>query len=146
LLATLVFAGLRIGELTALRWRDVDLAGNRLTIGASKTDAGMRQIDLLPVLRDELTTYKSQAPNTCPDGFVFAIAAGAEPIQGNIRRRMLDKAVAKANEKLIEAGDVPLPERSTPGVPSRTLGARSPRAWRRARRVPARYGPRERSR
>jgi integrase len=66
LLATLVFSGLRIGELTALRWRDVDLAGNRLTIGASKTDAGMRQIDLLPVLRNELTTYKAQAPNTDP--------------------------------------------------------------------------------
>lgn len=114
LLATLVFAGLRIGELTALRWRDVDLAGNRLTIGASKTDAGMRQIDLLPVLHNELTTYKAQAPNTDPSGFVFATATGAEPIQGNIRRRVLDKAVAKANEQLIEAGDVPLPEGLTP--------------------------------
>ncbi len=47
LLATLVFAGLRIGELTALRWRDVDLAGNRITVHASKTDARVRQIDLL---------------------------------------------------------------------------------------------------
>lgn len=114
LLATLVFAGLRIGELTALRWRDVDLAGNRLTIGVSKTDAGMRQIDLLPVLRNELTAYKAQARNTCPDGFVFATATGTEPIQGNIRRRVLDKAVVGANEKLIEAGDVPLPEGLTP--------------------------------
>ncbi len=32
LLATFVFAGLRIGELTALRWRDVDLSENRLTV------------------------------------------------------------------------------------------------------------------
>src|SRR5271156_2413493 len=39
LLATLVFAGLRIGELTALQWRDIDLTDNRITVRASKTDA-----------------------------------------------------------------------------------------------------------
>jgi integrase len=66
------------------------------------------------VLREELTTYKAQAPNTCPSGFVFATATGAEPIQGNIRRRVLDKAIARANEKLIDAGDVPLPDGLTP--------------------------------
>jgi integrase len=114
LLATLVFAGLRIGELTALQWRDVDLAGNRLTVRASKTDAGMRQVDLLPTLGDELTAYKAQAPSTAPSWFVFATSTGAELIQGNIRRRVLDKAVTKANENLIEAGDVPLPEGLTP--------------------------------
>lgn len=48
LLATLVFAGLRIGELTALQWRDVDLAANRITVRASKTDAGLRQVDIPP--------------------------------------------------------------------------------------------------
>ncbi|HEY5342883.1 MAG TPA: hypothetical protein VIJ66_04405 [Solirubrobacteraceae bacterium] len=42
MLATFVFAGPRISELTALRWRDVDLAGSRITIRKSKTDAGMR--------------------------------------------------------------------------------------------------------
>lgn len=114
LLTTLVFAGLRIGELTALRWRDVDLAGNRVTVHMSKTDAGVRQIDLLPVLHNELTVYKAQAPHVTPDGFVFATAAGTELIQGNIRRRVLDKAVEKANEKLTEAGDVPLPDGLTP--------------------------------
>jgi integrase len=114
LLATLVFAGLRIGELTALQWRDVDLAGNRITVRASKTDAGMRQIDLLPVLHNELTAHKAQAPNATPDGFVFATAAGTELIQGNIRRRVLDKAIEKANEKLTETGDVPLPDGLTP--------------------------------
>ncbi len=114
LLSTLVFAGLRIGELTALQWRDVDLAGSRLTVRASKTDAGMRQVDLLPALRDELAAYKAHAASTGPSVFVFTTAAGSELIQGNIRRRVLDKAVATANEKLIEAGEVPLPEGLTP--------------------------------
>jgi integrase len=114
LLATLVFAGLRMGELTALRWRDLDLAGNRLVVRASKTDAGVRQIDLLPALRDELAAYKAQAPSTPPDGYVFATAAGTQPKQVNIRRRVFDQALAKANEKLAEAEDVPLPERLTP--------------------------------
>ncbi len=40
MLATLTFAGLRIGELCALRWRDVDLAGGWLHVGETKTDAG----------------------------------------------------------------------------------------------------------
>jgi integrase len=114
LLATLVFAGLRMGELTALRWRDLDLAANRLIVHTSKTDAGVRQIDLLPVLRDELAAYKARAPSTEPDGYVFATAAGTQPKQANIRRRVFDQALELANEKVVEAGDVPLPERLTP--------------------------------
>ncbi len=39
--ATLILAGLRIGELIALRWRDIDLASGRLTVGeARRTPAG----------------------------------------------------------------------------------------------------------
>jgi integrase len=114
LLATLVFAGLRIGELTALQWRDVDLAGNRIVVRASKTDAGLRQIDLLPALRDELAAYKAGAASTIPDEYVFATMAGTEPKPGNIRRRVLDRAVEKANETLAAADDVPLPDGLTP--------------------------------
>ena len=36
-LATLTLSGLRIGELCALRWRDVDLAAGRTAVRASKT-------------------------------------------------------------------------------------------------------------
>jgi integrase len=114
LLATLVFAGPRIGELTALQWRDVDLAGNRITVRKAKTDAGMRRIDLLPALRDELAAYKAQAPDIAPDAFVFPSAKGTKMSQENVRARVLAKAVAKASENLTKAGDVPLPEGLTP--------------------------------
>ena len=114
LLATLVFAGLRLGELTALRWRDVDLSSGRLTVRASKTDAGVRQVDLLPALHEELTRHRALAPDTSPDAFVFATAAGTEMTQGNIRLRALDKSVAMANEALGKSGAVPLPEGLTP--------------------------------
>jgi integrase len=82
-------------------------------VRASKTDAGIRQIDLLPTLRDELEAHKAHTPSTTPGGYVFATIAGTEPKQGNIRRRVLDKAV-ELNERLTEAGDVPLPEGLTP--------------------------------
>ena len=45
---------------------------------------------------------------------MFAAAAGTELAQGNVRRRVLDKAIERANEKLIEADDVPLPDGLTP--------------------------------
>ena len=114
LLATLVYAGPRIGELTALRWRDIDLAGNRITIRASKTDAGLRRIDLLPALRDELTAHKAQAPDIAPEAFVFPSSKGTEMAHGNVRIRVLRKAVDSANENLAKQADVPLPDGLTP--------------------------------
>ena len=54
LLATMILVGLRVGELTALRWRDIDLASARLNLAESKTDAGRRTVDVTPWLLDEL--------------------------------------------------------------------------------------------
>jgi hypothetical protein len=53
LIATLVYAGLRIGEATAVRWQDIDLANGRISVGDSKTEAGVRLVDILPALRDD---------------------------------------------------------------------------------------------
>ena len=59
ILAMLTFAGLRLGELIGLRWRDV--AAGKITVRSAKTDARARTIDLLPALRDELATLKASA-------------------------------------------------------------------------------------
>ncbi|MDQ6779173.1 MAG: site-specific integrase [Actinomycetota bacterium] len=123
MLATLLFAGLRLGELTALRWRDVDLAANRITVVESKTDAGaMRTVDLLPALRDGLTEYKaSQLSKRSEAGrralaneLVFPTSKDQRFGASNVRRRVLDKAVERANERLAEIDEVPLPDGLTP--------------------------------
>jgi integrase len=114
ILATLVFAGLRIGELTGLRWRDVDLAGNRIFVRESKTGAGVRTIELLPALRDELAEYKASMSVAAPDDPVFATASRRPLDVPNIHKRVFAKSVERANRNLDHAGDIPLPEGLTP--------------------------------
>jgi integrase len=114
MLATLVFAGLRIGELLDLRWRDVDLSVGRITVRASKTDAGIRQVEMLPVLRDELLALKARARRTDAADLVFGTSRGRRQNASNIRNRVLASAVKRANERLEQAGDLPLPEGLTP--------------------------------
>jgi integrase len=110
LLATLTFAGLRISELLDLEWRDVDLAAGRLRVRHSKTDAGSRYVDLLPVLRDELSAHKAASANAAPSAYVFPSAAGTRQDGGRVRGRVLAKAVKRANGQLAADGLTPLPE------------------------------------
>jgi integrase len=111
LLATLTFAGLRIGEALELRWRDVDLAGARLRVRQSKTDAGVRYVDLLPALHDELAALKARAADPGGDAFVFPSATGTTPLDRNrVRNRVLAPAVAKASERTEAGGGAALPD------------------------------------
>lgn len=113
ILATLTLAGLRIGELIDLRWRDVNLADGRLTVRASKTDAGVRRIDLLPVLASELRALRAKVKPESDDR-VFPTQEGGPMNASNVRNRILAKAVDRANEHLAEAEATPLPESLTP--------------------------------
>ena len=59
LLATAIMAGgLRVSELTHLRWRDVDLRQGVLNVAVSKTAAGVRQVVLDPELAQLLREHK----------------------------------------------------------------------------------------
>ena len=122
LLATLTFAGLRIGEAQSLRWRDVDLARCTITVRAAKTDAGVRTVNLLSVLRDELGDYRARL-DPPSEALVFGTATGTRQDADHIRRRTLAKAVALANEQLAEEGAEPLPEGLTPHSLRRTFAS-----------------------
>ena len=115
--ATLVFAGLRADELRALCWRHVDLANGRLQIGVSKTSAGLRDVDLLPVLRDELAGHKaacSAAGRIAPDDPVFVTTSGRPRDRYNLRQHVVLPVVALADDLLIARGENPLPEGLSP--------------------------------
>ena len=118
--ATLVFSGMRLGELLMLRWRDVDLADGWLHVGRSKTDAGVRRIRIRPALRDELLELRASRPGA-NEAFVFATATGKPHAQSNVRRTM-ENVVKRANERLADAGQVPLP-RLSPHALRRTFAS-----------------------
>ncbi|MBA3262010.1 MAG: site-specific integrase [Thermoleophilaceae bacterium] len=122
LLATLIFAGLRISEALCLRWRDLDLADGRIRVGDSKTAAGVRWVDLLPVLRDVLLALRAEHIDVGSDALVFATASGGQQNPSNVRNRLLAKACEKANETLEEAKEMPLPH-LTPHAMRRTFAS-----------------------
>jgi integrase len=109
MLAVLVLAGLRLGELLALRWHHVDLSGGWLTVGRAKTDAGVRWVKIRPALRGVLTELRAANLDGAPDALVFGTASGEPHSPSNIRRRVLAKAVERANAKLAEDGGAALP-------------------------------------
>ena len=123
MLATLTFAGLRIGELCALRWRDVDLAGGWLHTG-SKTDAGWRHVKIRGALRDELLAVRGRQQDAPQDAYVFPTAKGARMSDDNFRARVLGRppvvidgkersgtgAVGRASTRLEAVGLPPLPK------------------------------------
>jgi integrase len=83
--ATALFAGLRRGELLALRWEDVDLASGLIRVrrsydprsgetGEPKSRAGLREVPIPGVLRDHLVAHKARCKWEA--GLVFGRTAG----------------------------------------------------------------------
>jgi integrase len=99
--------GLRVGEVTALKWRDIDLASGVPRVAASKTEAAVRLVALDANLREELTEHKARARDATPDGYVFPGRDGKRRDRNALRRSVLYPAIRRANVKLKER-DLPL--------------------------------------
>jgi integrase len=103
-LALAGYAGLRLGEIRALTWADLDFDAGTLTVRRSmlpdgtpkapKTDAGTRAVPLLPALRRLLVAWKLRAPHTGADRLVIATADGKPVAERNVRRALDDAKTA----------------------------------------------------
>jgi integrase len=108
--ATAFYAGLRRGELRALRWEDVNLAEGKITVGRSwdekegevapKSKKGERTVPLTALLRDHLIEAKARTGRDGRD-FVFGAAADRPFTPSHIRRRAA-KAWAAENQRRTE--------------------------------------------
>jgi integrase len=104
--AAAMYAGLRRGELQALRWEDVDLGAGKIHVRRSwdakagfiepKSRAGLRTVPIPLVLHDYLDEHKLRSP--WADGLVFGTSASTPFTPSNIRKRA-EKAWAEVNEK-----------------------------------------------
>jgi len=97
IMATLTLAGLRVGELAALRWQDMDLTYRKLYVRDSKTQAGVRVVPISAFLKNELIAYKAQA---VASDLVFPTGTGHQRDKDNIRNRVHNPVIARANEDL----------------------------------------------
>ena len=112
-IALLMLSGPRASAAGSLLGRDQDLANGRIEVGRDKTDAGVREIDMLPLLREILTEHKADN-GTGPDDPILATRDGNPRDRHNLRQRVVAPVVAKAEELLAERGGQPLPHGITP--------------------------------
>jgi len=95
--AAACFAGLRRGELRALRWRDVDFAAGELRVRRSwdrvagaiepKSEQGRREVPIFDGLRAHLGAHRDAAADPAPDALVFATRTGGPFDPSDVSRR-----------------------------------------------------------
>jgi integrase len=99
-------------------WRDVDLANGRFVVGRDKTDAGMREVDMLPLLREILTEHKAETIRlgmpTRSDDPVFVTETGSARSRHNLRQDVVEPVMRRADELQAQRGGQPLPLGITP--------------------------------
>jgi integrase len=94
--ATAVYAGLRLGELQALRWENVDLVAGVIRVEAGwdrveretidpKSEDGRRRVPVAAVLRDVLVEHRM---TTGGDGYVFGRSAGTPFAESSVYKRV----------------------------------------------------------
>ncbi len=110
---TAAFTGLRMGELLALRWRDVDFAGSLLRVRASYAGGALtspksgkvRSVPLAPDVAQALARLADRGLFTAEDDLVFPGEAG-EFLDGSALRRRYKAALARAGLRSLRFHDL----------------------------------------
>lgn len=106
LIATALYTGLRISELLALTWHDVDLAGGTIHVRAqlsrahrgvpaqrvpTKTPASVREVPLVSQLAELLADDRRHAPFASGSDWVFVTTKGTPHGHRNVTQRGLQR-------------------------------------------------------
>ncbi len=107
------YAGLRLGELLALRWRDVDFAGHALTISRAMSDGiesstksgRIRRVPLPDQAAGALDRLSKREDYTGEDELVFCNVFGRH-LDGSALRRRFKRARDKAGARPLRFHDL----------------------------------------
>lgn len=110
---TAAFTGLRMGELLALRWRDVDFAGSTIRVRSSLAGAALttpksgkvRAVPMAPDVASALAQLGRRENWVCEDDLVFAGEAGGY-LDGSALRRRYKEALARASLRPLRFHDL----------------------------------------
>lgn len=107
------FTGLRMGELIALRWRDVDFAASRVRVTASfaggqlttPKSGKVRSVPMASVVASSLAALGQRLRWTGPDDLVFPGESGGH-MDGSALRRRYKRALARAGLRPLRFHDL----------------------------------------
>ena len=109
--ATAMYAGLRRGELQALRWSDVDLAGGLIHVHRSwdakegaiepKSEKGRRNVPIPAVLRDFLLEHRMRVEGPITDGLVFGRSSVSPFVPGVVTDRARTAWASAGLERIV---------------------------------------------
>jgi integrase len=110
---TAAFTGLRRGELLALRWRDVDFAGQVVRVRASYAEGALttpksgkvRSVPMAPDVAKALAKLGQRPEWTTDDDLVFVGQAGGY-LDGRALRRRYDSALQRAGLRKLRFHDL----------------------------------------
>ena len=113
LFLTAAFTGLRMGELLALRWRDVDFAGSTIRVRASYSgghattpkSGKVRAVPLAPDVASALAQLGRRTDWVSEDDLVFVGVAG-NYLDGSALRRRYKDALARAGLRALRFHDL----------------------------------------
>jgi integrase len=113
LFLTAAFTGLRMGELLALRWRDVDFAGSTIRVRASYAgghattpkSGKVRAVPLAPDVASALAQLGRRVDWVGEDDLVFA-GVGGDHLDGSALRRRYKTALAGAGLRPLRFHDL----------------------------------------
>jgi integrase len=97
--------GLRVGELIALRWEDVDLDARRVrvrrrlyrgTVDTPKSHYGLREVPISARLAEDLGRHREASIFASDEDPVFATRTGDPLSGGNLLRRVVKPAAERA--------------------------------------------------
>lgn len=96
--ALLAASGARNTEACDLRWSDLDFTHGKINVSRSKTKRGVREIDMIPWLQEELLTYRAALGIPDLDVPVFPTRDGFHRTKDNLNRNVIRPVVRAAND------------------------------------------------